>query len=278
MSFPQLSAAAGEYTPVFDSMMKQGLLTKNQFSFYYGSRKTGETEDSAIILGEAISDLYKPPMVFVEVSKQMYWELSLKDIYVGGTKMNVCGRESECKLVVDTGTSLLTGPSSSVSRIVRAIQARTLCDYKNLPLLTYVVQDKKGEYKFDLEPEYYMVRSDFIESSELEGAFTIEELDEENPLLATLEMKTSVNSSDSLKACKPGFMALDVPEPRGPLWILGDVFLRKYYTVFNRNDPPSVGFAVAMTKSEPTHHRTKPSLYILPAPPTDDGQRSEPIS
>jgi len=89
MSFPQLSAAAGEYTPVFDSMMKQGLLTKNQFSFYYGSRKTGETDDSAIILGESLAELYKPPMVFVEVSKQMYWELSLKDIYVGGKK-NEC--------------------------------------------------------------------------------------------------------------------------------------------------------------------------------------------
>jgi len=154
-------------------------------------------------------------------------------------------------VVVDTGTSLLTGPAEQVSRLMEAISHNAAsCNDKDLPTLTYVVSDSKGQYKFDLEPEYYMVRSDYIESSELEGAFTMEDIDEEEMMgMSVLEVKNKVNVSTE-KACKPGFMALEVPEPRGPLWILGDVFMRKYYTVFNRHDPPSVGFALAVTQSK----------------------------
>lgn len=214
LSFPSLSASS--YTPVFDNVMKQSLLQYNIFSFYY-SRKG--PSGSAIVFGFPNRELYTGSITFVEVSKELYWELEMIDVKVDGQSLGVC--KDGCQVVVDTGTSLLTGPPEHVNLLLKKLDILENCHNANiLPDITYVLRDSRGTYEFKLGPEDYVLKS------------------------------TAEQGPRHPKFCRPGFMGLEVPPPRGPLWILGDVFMKRYYTIFQRSTDPfkksHIGFATAV--------------------------------
>ncbi|XP_054462784.1 napsin-A [Anoplopoma fimbria] len=209
MAYPSISVA--NVTPVFDTAMAAKLLPQNIFSFYI-SRDPTAAVGGELVLGGTDPQYYTGDLHYVNVTRKAYWQIKMNGVDVGN-KLTLC--KAGCQAIVDTGTSLIVGPAEEIRALHKAIGALPLLmgeywiDCTKIPSLPTISFNIGGKM-FNLTGEDYIMK----------------EFQKFSPI------------------CLSGFMAMDIPPPAGPLWILGDVFIGKYYTVFDRA-ADRVGFASA---------------------------------
>ena len=148
LGFP--SMAAYDLSPVFDSMMNQKLLEKNIVSFYYS---LNPLEQSEILFGEVDTSKFTGPITYVNVIQglEYYWLIKVDDIRIGKESLGVCGQEG-CRAAVDTGTTLLTAPSSDLIKLLNAM-GDDCKNYREFPDLIFVIDGKE----FKLNPSAYVI-------------------------------------------------------------------------------------------------------------------------
>lgn len=219
LAFPSL-AAANMY-PLFDQVIDQKVLKKNEFAFYLSNRIDNP---SKLMLGDSAEGSWKGDLTSHDVIENNYWSVRMADVMVGDERLNICPQDG-CKVAVDSGTSLVTGPSQHVSHLLRKLDIKHNCDnWHNIKPMSLLLEATRKDGTKYLK-KYQLHKNEFV-----------------------FEMK---NQHGQRKACTPGVMALDVPKPRGPLWILGDLFMMKYFTQYNRNtNQVKIGLANHKTKMQ----------------------------
>ncbi|KFQ90889.1 Pepsin A, partial [Nipponia nippon] len=153
-----------------------------------------EQKGSFVLFG-GIDPLYTiNGITWIPLSAETYWQITMESVSVGG-KTVACS--AGCQAIVDTGTSLLAMPNQALGNILSALGASSngQINCKSISSLPNVVFNINGN-AFPVPPSAYVIQSDGY--------------------------------------CSLGFEGMNVPTESGELWILGDVFIRKYYVIFDR--------------------------------------------
>lgn len=195
LGFKDLSL--GNHFNILDSLLQTGHLPKSTFSVFLADEGTSEISFGGVKSSRLASDI-----VWAPVTRKSYWQVGVEDIMIGNKRSKLCGHQG-CQVAVDTGTSMLAGPSSLVAALRKKINPQVDCsNFDALPDIGF----KIGNKVLNLSPEDYMDKGH--------------------------------------GSCVFSLMNLDVPPPKGPLFIFGDPFLRRFVTIYDKKGP-RVGFAVA---------------------------------
>ena len=112
------------------------------------------------------------------------------------------------------------------------------CDLSSLPMLSFAV----GGHLFEFEPADYMLHAGAVDEGASADAATTgqgELGDQRDGVEPLANPAAGVDAALTEEDCALAFLPLDVPAPLGPLWVFGDVFIRKYATTLTATPPAS---------------------------------------
>ncbi|KYQ57862.1 Lysosomal aspartic protease, partial [Trachymyrmex zeteki] len=205
------STVPSEMSSIFTTMIKQGLLSRPVFSFYLNRNPELNNE---LILGNSDETLYEGNLTYVDIIHETFWKFSIDQIKIGDTIL--CMNRSQA--MIDTLTLKLIGPSPDIANINRQIGANDTegemivdCDkISNLPKIYFFLDDKP----FGFSGEDYIIKLE------------------------------QINKTKCISAFKSADTCISANKTKEPDWILGNVFLRRYYTEFDIENN-RIGFAPA---------------------------------
>jgi len=197
MGFSKISV--NHLPTVFDNMVAEGVVEDSVFSFWL-NRNPDDSNGGQLVLGGVDETLYTGEINYLPITREGYWQVKMDGMTVAGDSNMAC--VGGCQAILDTGTSLIVGPKAQIEAINKAIGAQiipitgqAIIDCNKISELP-VISFNLGGKQYDLTGEEYVLKVTQGPKSE----------------------------------CLSGFAPLDTPDG---LIILGDVFLGKYYSIYD---------------------------------------------
>ncbi|KAG7812288.1 hypothetical protein KL921_001520 [Ogataea angusta] len=193
--------------PIYNAI-NLGLLDTPQFGFYLGDTSKSEQDGGEATFGGYDVSKYTGDITWLPVRRKAYWEVKFSGIALGDEYAPL----ENTGAAIDTGTSLIALPSQLAEILNSQIGAE---------------KSWSGQYQIDCDKRDSLPDLTF----NFDGYnFTI------SPYDYTLEVSGS---------CISAFTPMDLPAPIGPMAIIGDAFLRRYYSVYDLGRD-AVGLAKAV--------------------------------
>merc|ERR550514_1460060 len=144
MGFKDLSMGNG--FNLVDNFNNAGQLPDGQFSFFLD-----DDDASEVTFGGYRAEHLASDIIWAPVKVPSWWQVAIDDITFNNQPKNLC--DGQCQVAVDTGTSMLAGPSDLVDKLTNMVNAKDDCsNFDSLPKLGFQI----GDTVLNLTPEDYM--------------------------------------------------------------------------------------------------------------------------
>ncbi|KAF7238039.1 Cathepsin E-A, partial [Varanus komodoensis] len=246
LAYPSLSVLNA--VPVFDNMIKQRLIQKPVFSFLLnrgGDAKNG----GELIFGGIDHSLYNGSILWVPVTRKKYWQIRMNNVKIQG-KIVACKRG--CDAIIDSGTSLITGPFSQIKRIQENIGAVPTHAGEGSPTRSPRANCREGRGTGEgpcglqsaggARASLRERRGFSVDCRRLSSLPPVTFTIKQQEFTLTSEQYVLKDTTGRQSLCISGFQVMDIGTGNAQTWILGDVFIAAIYCIFDRGND-QVGLA-----------------------------------